>query len=155
MTELRFAKKYCKRLRQTKIEASDLLVNIHKHIQECSPHHSTNLFLFSSLPCSHQYRSSIFCRCKHTHNPQFLNSFWRRANASNVSFRNSSLYQSIYIIKSVDKTKLSCYTFQRHSTAVSSETYPPLFISHDWFFSLASDCIWSSTVSFTLSIQLI
>ena len=55
------------------------------------------------------YRSVApsFCIYKTRHNPQFLDSLRRRANARNVSFR-ISLRWPIHIINSVDKTKLSC-----------------------------------------------
>ena len=51
----------------------------------------------------------------------------RRANARNVSFR-ISLRWPIYIINTVDKTKLSCYTSHRRSTTVSLETYPSIHL---------------------------
>ena len=49
----------------------------------------------------------LFIMEKGTHNPQFLDSFRRRANARNVSFL-ISLRWPIHIINPVDKTKLSC-----------------------------------------------
>ena len=42
----------------------------------------SNLFLFSRLTDS----VAPFSAYKHTHNPRFLQSLWRRANARNVSF---------------------------------------------------------------------
>ena len=60
--------------------------------------HSTNSFCCFSR-----------CQAPTTHNPQFLDSLRRRANARNVSFR-ISLRWPIHIINPVDKTKLSCNT---------------------------------------------
>ena len=50
-----------------------------------------------------------------------LDSLRRRANARNVSFRISLRF---HVIKSVDKTNLSCNTPHRRGTTVSLETYP-------------------------------
>ena len=50
-----------------------------------SASHLTNLFLFSRhhIPTNGVAPLSAY---KPTHNPQFLQSLWRRANARNVSF---------------------------------------------------------------------
>ena len=71
--------------------------------------HSTNLFCcFSRYHAPTNSVAPSFCIYT-TNNPQFLDSLRRRANARNVSFRISSRWP-IYIINSVDKTKLSCNT---------------------------------------------
>ena len=67
--------------------------------------HSTNLFCcFSRYQAPANSVTPSFC-IQTTHNPQFLDSLRRRANARNVSFR-ISLRWPIHIINSVDKTKL-------------------------------------------------
>ena len=80
--------------------------------------HSTNLFCcFSRYQAPANSVAPSFC-IETTHNPQFLDSLRRRANAGNVSFR-ISLRWLTYIVNSVDKTKLSCmkfswFEFMRH-----------------------------------------
>ena len=70
-----------------------------------------------------------FLVSKHTHNPQFLQSLWQRADTQNISF--STLYSvqftlSTQLIILNDPVLLS----HQHNTTVSLETCPPLFI---WF----------------------
>ena len=54
--------------------------------------HLANLFSFFSVPCFHQWCSSISAY-KHTHNPQFLYSLRRRAGAPNASFETLNSVQ--------------------------------------------------------------
>ena len=68
--------------------------------------HSTNLFrCFSRYHATTNSVAQSFC-ISTTHNPQFLDSLRRRANARNVSFRISLRGWQIHIINPVDKTKL-------------------------------------------------
>ena len=78
-----------------------------------SAFHSTYLLVFSP----HVPTNSVapFSACKHTHNPQFLHSIWRRANARSVKKKNfyrykeklwNSLRWQIFVINSVVSTLL-------------------------------------------------
>ena len=82
-----------------------------------SAFHLTNLFLFSR---HHIPTNSVapFSAYKPTHNPQFLQSLWRRANARNVSFF-FPLRWPIYVFNSVVNTEL------------------PIFASFSCFFSFS------------------
>ena len=79
--------------------------------------HSANLFLFSR---HHIPTNSIapFSAYKYTHNPQFLQFLWWRAIALKMSAFQLYTQWPIYIINSVNNTKLHCYTLplmQHHS----------------------------------------
>ena len=63
-----------------------------------------------TLPCSHQYRNSIFLYINQT-KPMYNSSI---SSAQNASFSNS-LQWSIRIINSVDKTKLSKKSIQKRT----------------------------------------
>ena len=119
MTELRFAKKYCKRLRQTKIEASDLLVNIHKHVQECTPHHSTNLFLF---PPYHVPTNSVapFSADVNTHT---THNFSIRSEEE-LTLETSALETPVYI----NQFTLSNQSIKRNYLAILSNDTAPQFL---------------------------
>ena len=66
--------------------------------------------------------NSLF-KGQHTHNPQFLDSLQRRANARNVS----SLRQPIHVISAVDKTKLNTSPALKFTVTCCSR-FPVLFL---------------------------
>ena len=78
------------------------------------------LFLFSRHHIPTNSEAPFF---KATHNPQFLQSLWRRANARNVSLFYP-LQWLIYVFNPVVNTKLPAILSHRRSTTVSLETYP-------------------------------
>ena len=78
-------------------------------------------FLCSCFVVSHQKRSSKFFR--QTHNPQFLHSLWRRANARNICFETLNSGQLTLSSQLIAPNYLVILS-HRCSTTVSLETYP-------------------------------
>ena len=79
----------------------------------CSSHH---VWQFCCLHVSSHLEST------HVQNALKL-LLWQGADIWNISYRNSVWWPN-YIIKSVDKTKLSHITPHHHSTTVSLKAYP-------------------------------
>ena len=84
-----------------------------------STFHSTNLFLFSR---HHIPTNSVapFSAYKHAHNPHFLQSLWRRANARKRQ-RLNSLRWPIYVINSADNTRLPALVLRTYPTLSTNQ----------------------------------
>ena len=104
-----------------------------KRIQQVQKNRYCQRHAIKSIPTFEDNAQSIFTRAPFcqgsgepfahllkltTHNPQFLDSLRRRANARNVSFR-ISLRWPIHIINPVDETKLPYYYMLRQTNKIS------------------------------------